>query len=112
MRALRSAYLLNDSLRVYNMDIKADNIIGYRLVGFGSSWTKPHALLKYLEEEYKKMERTKKLRDKGNFDDIIQEGQIPSRLQVLPSSRHQLRCRREPKSANKELPKRRRRLPT
>jgi hypothetical protein len=108
-RALRSVYLLNDTLKIYNMDIKADNFIGYRLVDFGSSWTEPHALLEYLERENTEMARDKRLKDKGNFDDMIEENEIPTRLQVLPTSRHQLRSMGESESTIGELPKRRRR---
>ncbi|KAI5920913.1 kinetochore Sim4 complex subunit FTA2-domain-containing protein [Camillea tinctor] len=92
-RAWRSVCLLNESLKIYNMDIRADNFISYRLVDFGSSWTEPHALLQFLEEEDKRLAEDKRLRDTSNFDDMIQEEQIPTRLRVLSTSRHQLRSR-------------------
>lgn len=36
-RELKSMLLLNNTLKIYNRDIKADNFIGYRLVDFGYS---------------------------------------------------------------------------
>jgi hypothetical protein len=107
-RAWTSVRLLNESLKIYNMDIKADNFIGFRLVDFGSSWTEPHELLRYLDETRKNIAKDKRGRDAQNFDDMIEEEQIPTRLRVVPESRHQLRSRGEAPWAGRELPKRRR----
>ncbi|KAI1422755.1 kinetochore Sim4 complex subunit FTA2-domain-containing protein [Xylaria sp. FL1777] len=107
-RAWKSVQLLNESLKIYNMDIKADNFIGFRLVDFGSSWTEPHELLQYLDKISKDTARSKRGRDTQNFDDMIEEEEIPTRLRVAPMSRHQLRSRGEAPWAGRELPKRRR----
>ncbi|KAI1418993.1 kinetochore Sim4 complex subunit FTA2-domain-containing protein [Xylaria sp. FL1777] len=107
-RAWRSVCLLNNSLKIYNMDIKADNFIGYRLVDFGSSWTEPHKFLEFLEEARPKMAKANRLKDKVNFEDMIEEEEIPTRLRVLGGSKHQLRSKGKPEWADRELPKRRR----
>ncbi|KAJ8131081.1 hypothetical protein O1611_g2544 [Lasiodiplodia mahajangana] len=111
-RALRSVYLLNDTLKIYNMDIKADNFIGHRLVDFGSSWTEPHALLNYFQKTAKHIAQSYRLRDKVNFEDMIENAEIPTRLRVIPNSSHQLRRKGKPKFTERDLPKRRRRPPT
>ncbi|KAI0490324.1 kinetochore Sim4 complex subunit FTA2-domain-containing protein [Xylaria cf. heliscus] len=107
-RAWRSVYLLNHSLKIYNMDIKADNFIGSRLVDFGSSWTEPHKLLEFLEKDREMMARANRVKDRVNFTDMIEEEEIPTRLQVRPRSQHQLRSKGKPEWADRELPKRRR----
>ncbi|KAJ8128104.1 hypothetical protein O1611_g5536 [Lasiodiplodia mahajangana] len=107
-RAWRSVYLLNKYLKVYNMDIKADNFIGHRLVNFGSSWTEPHMLLDYLEGIKKNLAKASRLKDAVNFKNMIEEEEILTQLQVLARSKHQLRSKGEPEWADRELPKRRR----
>ncbi|KAI0411140.1 kinetochore Sim4 complex subunit FTA2-domain-containing protein [Xylaria grammica] len=107
-RAWTSVHLLNKSLKIYNMDIKADNFIGFRLVDFGSSWTEPHEILRYLDEKHERVGRNKRGRDRENFDDMIEEEEIPTRLKVVPTSRYQLRSRGEAPWAGRKLPKRRR----
>ncbi|KAI1122514.1 kinetochore Sim4 complex subunit FTA2-domain-containing protein [Nemania abortiva] len=107
-RAWKGVQLLNHSLKIYNMDIKASNFIGYRLVDFGSSWTEPHAILQYLDKKAKKAANSKRGRDRQNFNDMIEEEEISTRLRVAPMSRHQLRSRGEAPWAGEELPKRRR----
>ncbi|KAI1190928.1 kinetochore Sim4 complex subunit FTA2-domain-containing protein, partial [Nemania serpens] len=107
-RAWESVRLLNESLKIYNMDIKADNFIGFRLVDFGSSWTEPHELLRYLDEKHKNVAKDKRGRDAQNFNDMIEEEEIPTRLRVVPMSRHQLRSRGSAPWAGRELPKYRR----
>ncbi|KAI1112847.1 kinetochore Sim4 complex subunit FTA2-domain-containing protein [Nemania sp. NC0429] len=107
-KAWRSVRLLNDRLKIYNMDIKADNFIGSRLVDFGSSWTEPHKLLEFLEEKREKMGKSLRLKDKVNFEEMIEEEEIRTRLQVFAKSKHQLRSKGEPEWAGRELPKRRR----
>ncbi|GAW14442.1 hypothetical protein ANO14919_038450 [Xylariales sp. No.14919] len=107
-RAWRSVCLLNDSLKLYNMDIKADNFIGHKLVDFGSSWTEPHKLLDYLEEDRENMAKAFRLKDRVNFEDMIEEEEIRTRLQVLAKSEHQLRSKGKPEWAGRQLPKRRR----
>lgn len=100
--------LLNRSLKIYNMDIRADNFIDYRLVDFGSSWTEPHLLLKYLEDTNPKAARAKRSKDKVNFQDMIEEEDIQTNLRTIPTSRHQLRSRGEPSWAHRDLPTQRR----
>ncbi|KAI0533325.1 kinetochore Sim4 complex subunit FTA2-domain-containing protein [Xylaria digitata] len=107
-RAWRNVYLLNDSLKLYKMDIKADNFIGYKLVDFGTSWTEPHILLDCLEEAREKMAKVFKLKDRVNFEGMIEEEDIKTRLQVLARSEHQLRSKGKPEWADRGLPKRRR----
>ncbi|KAI0411515.1 kinetochore Sim4 complex subunit FTA2-domain-containing protein [Xylaria grammica] len=107
-KAWRSVRLLNESLKLYNMDIKADNFIGFKLVDFGSSWTEPHKLLDYLEEDRENMAKAFRLKDTVNFEDMIEEEEIRTRLQVLAKSEHQLRSKGKPEWAGRELPKRRR----
>ena len=75
------------------MDIKAGNFIGHRLVDFGSSWTEPHELLRYLDKKGKIIAGHKRGADTQNFEDMIEEEQIPTRLRVVPMSKHQLRSR-------------------
>lgn len=101
-------FLLNHCLKIYDMDIRADNFIDYRLVDFGSSWTEPHLLLKYLEDTNPKAAKAKRSKDRANFQDMIEEEENPTKLQVIPTSRHQLRSRGEPPWANRDLPKQRR----
>ncbi|KAI0538387.1 hypothetical protein GGR58DRAFT_501221 [Xylaria digitata] len=108
-RAWTSVRLLNNSLKIYNMDIKADNFIGFRLVDFGSSWTEPHEILRYLDKEGKDIANHKRGRDAQNFEDMIEEEQIQTRLRVVPMSRYQLRSKGEAPWAGRPLPKRRRR---
>lgn len=110
-KAWRSVCLLNDRLKIYNMDIKADKFIGSRLVDFGSSWTEPHKLLDYLEEVREEMAKANRLKDRVNFENMIEEEEIPTRLKVLVRSKHQLRSKGEPEWADRELPKRRRIAP-
>ncbi|KAI0114101.1 kinetochore Sim4 complex subunit FTA2-domain-containing protein [Nemania sp. FL0031] len=107
-RAWTSVCLLNQSLKIYNLDIKANNFIGYRLVDFGSSWTEPHEILKYLDRIGKDVARDKRGRDRQNFNDMIGDEKIDTRLRVVPMSRHQLRSRGEAPWAGRALPKRRR----
>lgn len=107
-KAWRGVRLLNDRLKIYNMDIKADNFIGSRLVDFGSSWTEPHKLLDYFDKEWEKMAKATRWRDRVNFENMIEEDEIPTRLKVLAGSEHQLRSKGEPEWAGRELPKRRR----
>lgn len=107
-KAWQRLFLLNHSLKIYNMDIKADNFINYRLVDFGSSWTEPHILLEYLEKDIPTTARAKKSRDRTNFQNMIDDEEIPTKLRVRPSSRHQLRSRGEPAWAHRDLPKQRR----
>ncbi|KAI1126902.1 kinetochore Sim4 complex subunit FTA2-domain-containing protein [Nemania abortiva] len=91
-RAWRSVYLLNSRLKIYNMDVKADNFIGYRLVDFGSeNWAEAN-----------------RLKDRVNFKNMIEEEEIPTRLQVMARSEHQLRSRGNPEWGDRELPKKRR----
>ncbi|TGJ78959.1 hypothetical protein E0Z10_g9804 [Xylaria hypoxylon] len=106
-RAWRSVYLIN-SLKLYNMDIKADNFIGHKLVDFGTSWTEPHKLLDYLEESGNFIAGSFRFKDKANFEDMIEEEEIPTRLRVLETSEYQLRSKGKPEWAGRELPKRRR----
>lgn len=107
-KAWQRVFLLNHSLKIYNMDIRADNFINYRLVDFGSSWTEPHILLKYLEDTNPKAAKAKRSKDRANFQDMIEEEDIPTKLRVIPTSRHQLRSRGEPPWANRDLPKQQR----
>ncbi|KAF2971391.1 hypothetical protein GQX73_g2188 [Xylaria multiplex] len=107
-RAWRSVYLLNKSLKLYNMDIKADNFIGHKLVDFGTSWTVPHKLLDHLEEVAENMAKAFRSKDTVNFEEMIQDEVIQTRLKVLAKSTHQLRSRGKPEWADRELPKRRR----
>ncbi|KAI1318982.1 kinetochore Sim4 complex subunit FTA2-domain-containing protein [Xylariaceae sp. FL0255] len=90
-RAWTSVQTLNRSLKIYNMDIKADNFIGFRLVDFGSSWTEPHAILSYLDKAHKSTAKDWRSRDTQNFEDMIEEEEISTRLRVVPTSRHNLR---------------------
>ncbi|KAJ2980009.1 hypothetical protein NUW58_g7058 [Xylaria curta] len=108
-RAWESVRLLNNYLKIYNMDIKANNFIGFRLADFGSSWTEPHEILQYLDKEGKDIANQKRGRDTQNFNDMIEEEQIPTRLRVVPTSRHQLRSKGEAPWAGRVLPKRRKR---
>jgi hypothetical protein len=108
-RAWRNVHILNSSLKIYNRAIQADNFIGPRIVSFSSSWTESHPILQYLEKEGKAIARAMKVTDKQNFQDMIEEEEIPTRLRVVPISRHQLRSRGEPAWAGKPLPKRHRR---
>ncbi|KAI0117889.1 kinetochore Sim4 complex subunit FTA2-domain-containing protein [Nemania sp. FL0031] len=110
-RAWRSVYFLNNYLKIYNMDIKADNFIGYRLVDFGSSWTEPHKLLDYLGGIREDLAKANRYRDTVNFQDMIEEEGIPTRLRVMAKSKHQLRSKGAPEWADRELPKRRRKAP-
>ncbi|KAI1273104.1 kinetochore Sim4 complex subunit FTA2-domain-containing protein [Xylaria sp. FL0933] len=100
-RAWRSVHLLNDGLKVYNMDIQAANFIGYRLVDFGSSWTEPHKLLDYLEKEMETTAKAFRLKDAVNFENMIEDEGIKTRLKVLPESEHQLRSKGKPEIASK-----------
>ncbi|KAH8164226.1 hypothetical protein CIB48_g4025 [Xylaria polymorpha] len=105
-RAWTTVRLLNNSLKIYNMDIKANNFIGHRLVDFGSSWTEPHELLRYLDKKGKIIAGHKRGTDAQDFDDMIEEEQIPTRLRVVPMTRHQLRSRGDAPWAGERLPKR------
>ncbi|KAI0523943.1 kinetochore Sim4 complex subunit FTA2-domain-containing protein [Xylaria bambusicola] len=107
-RAWRSVCLLNNCLELYNMDIKAENFIGYRLVDFGSSWTEPHKLLDFLEGKRENTAKAFRLKDTVNFKNMIEEENIQTRLKVLAKSEHQLRSKGKPEWADRELPKRRR----
>ncbi|KAJ8127323.1 hypothetical protein O1611_g6314 [Lasiodiplodia mahajangana] len=107
-RAWENVRLLNKSLKIYNMDIKANNFIGSRLVDFGSSWTEPHEILKYLDKAGKTVARGKRAKDRQNFNDMIEEEEIPTRLRVAPTSRHQLRSKGRAPWEDRALPKRRR----
>ncbi|GAP87996.1 hypothetical protein SAMD00023353_3200350 [Rosellinia necatrix] len=107
-RAWRSVYLLNNSLKIHNMDIKADNFIGHKLVDFGSSWTEPHKLLDYLGGVKETIAESYRLKDAVNFEEMIEGEEIPTRLQVRAISEHQLRSKGKPEWAGRELPKRRR----
>ncbi|KAJ3574334.1 hypothetical protein NPX13_g4399 [Xylaria arbuscula] len=107
-RAWTSVRLLKKSLKIYNMDIRADNFIGHRIVDFGSSWTEPHELLRYLDKRGKIVAGHKRAIDTQHFDDMIEEEEIPTRLRVVPWSRHQLRSRGDAPWAGEQLPKRRR----
>ncbi|TGJ78287.1 hypothetical protein E0Z10_g10477 [Xylaria hypoxylon] len=106
-RAWKSVSILNNSLKIYNMDIKADNFIGFRLVDFGSSWTEPHEILRYLDKVSKDIAKDKRGRHTQNFNDMIEEEEINTRLRVVPTSRYQLRSRGKAQWAGRELPKRR-----
>lgn len=95
-------------LKIYNMNIMVGNFINYRLVDFGSSWTEPHLLLKYLEDTNPKATKAKRSKDRANFQDMIEEEKVPTKLRVIPTSRHQLRSRGEPPWAHRDLPEQRR----
>lgn len=92
-RALRSVYVLNDTLKIYNMDIKAENFIAHRLVSFGSSWSELYAFLKCCEKVNPTMAIGKRLKDKTNLDDMIEEEEMLTQLRVLPQAKYQLRHR-------------------
>ncbi|KAF2971659.1 hypothetical protein GQX73_g1889 [Xylaria multiplex] len=108
-RAWANVRLLNNSLKIYNMDIKANNFIGFRLVDFGSSWTEPHAILQYLEDKEGGVPAKYVTgNDKRHFDDMIAKEQIPTRLKATHRPRYQLRSQGEAPWAGQALPERRR----
>ncbi len=50
------------------------------------------------------LDRAKRMRDRANFDDMVQKKGIPTLLQVLPLSAYQLRSRGNSRFANRKLP--------
>lgn len=64
-----------NKIGTYNMDIRIDNIRDGKLVGFGSSCTKPHACVNRLGG---RAIFRHKIADRGMFDDMVEEGKIPN----------------------------------
>ncbi|GAP91407.1 hypothetical protein SAMD00023353_6300530 [Rosellinia necatrix] len=100
--------LMNHSLKIYNMHIGSDNFIGHRLVDFSTSWTEPHEILRYLDDADPESGRKIRSADAEDFDYMIRAERIQTRLQVLPTSRHQLRSKGKVPEERRELRKRRR----
>ncbi|KAK5635511.1 hypothetical protein RRF57_011223 [Xylaria bambusicola] len=92
-RAWRSVNPLNNCLDLYNIDVKADDFIGYKLVDFGLSWTEPHKLLDFLGEEGGNKAKAFRLKDTVNFENMVEDEKIRTR---------------KPEWADRKLPKRRR----
>ncbi|RYP52149.1 hypothetical protein DL769_010720 [Monosporascus sp. CRB-8-3] len=90
-------------LKIYNNDIRAENFMNCRLVDFGRAWTEPHAILKAMDEVGA---RTRRRKDRVNFDEMIEDEGIKTTLKALlvPGPEYQLRSRGEPEWANPKLP--------
>lgn len=80
-RILQGIKSLN-KLKIYNLDIRADNYRNGQIVDFGSSWTEPHGLLNALDME---AAQEKKLADLANFDDMVEENDIETDARGLPN---------------------------
>ncbi|VUC34645.1 unnamed protein product [Clonostachys rosea] len=66
--------------RIYNMDIRLDNIKDGKLVDFGSSWTEPHILLHALDAGTAYSYRTT---DRVMFDEMLEDENIPNPKNIV-----------------------------
>ncbi|KAK7209237.1 hypothetical protein V2G26_016415 [Clonostachys chloroleuca] len=75
--------------KIYNMDIRLDNIRDGKLVDFGSSWTEPHILLDALDADAAYSYRTT---DRVMFDEMLVEESIPNPRNIV--AMHSMTLRR------------------
>ncbi|GAW18342.1 hypothetical protein ANO14919_078170 [Xylariales sp. No.14919] len=88
-RAWRNVSLQN-SLKIYNRDVREENFMNGRIVDFGSSWTEPHAILDSADAKDVDEAREQRLRDCSGFDEMTEKGGIKTTLKT-PTSQHNLR---------------------
>ncbi|KAI0096277.1 kinetochore Sim4 complex subunit FTA2-domain-containing protein [Nemania sp. FL0031] len=91
-RAWRNVSLQN-SLNIYNRDVRVENFMNCRIVDFGSSWTEPHVILDSVDADEAREQR---LSDCSKFDEMTEEEGIKTSLKT-PTSRHNLRSRKRGK---------------
>jgi hypothetical protein len=89
-RAWRNVTLQN-SLKIYNRDVRAENFMNRRIVDFGSSWTEPHIILDSVDDDEAREQR---LSDYSKFDEMTEKAGIKTTLKI-PTSRHNLRPRKK-----------------
>jgi len=81
-RVLADIRQLNQ-LKIYNKDIRSQNYRDGLLVDFGSSWTEPHRILDALDEVDKLEAAACRIEDLVNFDDMVEEEGIGTRVRAL-----------------------------
>ncbi|CAH0040324.1 unnamed protein product [Clonostachys solani] len=78
-KILDRIHMLNRE-RIYNMDIRLDNIRDGKLVDFGSSWTEPHKLLDALDAGTSYSYRTT---DRAMFDEMVVDESLPNPKHIV-----------------------------